>query len=52
MEPAQQATARVQLNDSRLTEDLVQMFQPSDPTDEAALTRAGKNRDWSGYFFD
>jgi hypothetical protein len=28
------------------------VFQPSDPTDDAALIRAERNRDWAEHFFD
>ncbi len=52
MEEALQAMARVQVNASRLTEYLPEVFKPSDPTDDAALIRAERNRDWAEHFFD
>ena len=52
MEEALQAMAKVQMNESRLTGYLAEVFQPSDPTDEAASIRAERSRNWSGYFFD
>jgi phage/plasmid-like protein (TIGR03299 family) len=52
MEEALQAMARVEVNASRLTEYLTDVFKPSDPTDEAALVRAERNRDWAEHFFD
>lgn len=52
MEEALQAMARVQVNASRFTDYLTEVFQPSDPTDEGALIRAERNRDWSEHFFD
>jgi phage/plasmid-like protein (TIGR03299 family) len=52
MEEALQAMARVQVNSTRLTEYLTEVFQPSNPTDDAALIRAERNRDWAGHFFE
>lgn len=52
MEEALQAMARVQVNASQLTEYLTEVFKPSDPTDEGALVRAERNRDWAEHFFD
>jgi hypothetical protein len=52
MEEALQAMARVQVNASPLHEYLTEMFKPSDPTDEGALVRAERNRDWAEHFFD
>jgi hypothetical protein len=52
MEEATQAMARMQVNVSRLTEYLTEVFKPSEPTDDAALIRAEKNRDWSQHFFE
>ena len=52
MEEALQAMARVQVDGSQLTESLTEMFQLSDPTDDAALIRAERNRDWAEHFFD
>lgn len=46
------AMARVQVNASQLTEYLTEVFKPSDPTDEGALIRAERNRDWAEHFFD
>jgi phage/plasmid-like protein (TIGR03299 family) len=52
MEEALQAMARVPVNVSQLTEYLTEVFKPSDPTDEGALVRAERNRDWAEHFFD
>lgn len=52
MEAALQAMAKVQMDQERLTEYFAEVFQPSDPTDEAAVVRAKRSRDWSEYFFD
>ena len=52
MEEALQTMAKVQMDESRLTGYLAEVFQPSDPTDEAASIRAERSRNWSGYFFD
>lgn len=52
MEEALQAMARVQVDSNRLTEYLTEVFKPSDPTDDAALIRAERNRDWAERFFD
>jgi phage/plasmid-like protein (TIGR03299 family) len=52
MEEVLQAMARVLVNASRLTEYLTEVFKPSDPTDDAALIRAERNRDWAEHFFD
>ncbi len=51
-EEALQVMARVQVNASRLTEYLTEVFKSSDPTDDAALIRAEGNRDWAEHFFD
>jgi len=52
MEAALQAMVRVQMNNNRLTEYLAEVFQPSDPTDNAAMIRAHRSREGSEYFFD
>ena len=52
MEEALQTMAKVQMDESRLTGYLAEVFQPSDSTDEAASIRAERSRNWSGYFFD
>jgi len=52
MEQALQAMARISVNQARLQEYLTQVFPDPDPTDEAAVSRVNRSRQWSEYFFD
>jgi hypothetical protein len=40
------------VNASRLSEYLTEVFKPGDPTDDTALIRAERNREWAEHFFD
>ncbi len=52
MEQALQAMARISIDQARLQEYLTEVFPDADPTDEAAVSRVKRSRQWSGYFFD
>lgn len=52
MEQALQAMARVPVDQARLQEYLTQVFPDPDLTDEAAVSRVKRSRQWSEYFFD